>query len=211
MHHCRIFFPFSIPSVCQNVENGTKNSNSIDKPQPKIDLTPHNSVKELEEQILADNLKLELSRLGLKCGGTAHQRAERLFATKHTPLDQLPQKFFSTMRQQQRQHTKGTANDDEQANPVSNVSTGENNVAQLEAIATALLNQVRPILDATLRRAERRLTQTVQEREREIDEEIRGSHGTYLNTANLGGDDTNIGTDLQNEREKKGGFDNDEV
>jgi splicing factor 3A subunit 3 len=194
----------------QNVANGTENINSIDKPQPKIDLTPYNSVKELEEQISADELKLELSRLGLKCGGTAHQRAERLFATKHTPLDQLPQKFFSTMRQQQRQHTKGTTNDDEQANPVSNVSTGENNVAQLEAIATALLNQVRPILDATLRRAERRLTQTVQEREREIDEEIRGSHGTYLNTANLGGDDTNIGTDLQNEREKKGGFDNDE-
>ena len=26
----------------------------------------------------------------------------------------------------------------------------------------------------------------------------------------MGGDDTNIGTDLQNEREKKGGFDNDE-
>ncbi len=99
-------------------------------------------MKELEEQILADNLKLELSRLGLKCSGMAHQRTECLFATKHTPLDQLPQFFFPTMHQQQQQHMKEATYDDEQAHPISNVLTGENNVAQLEAIATALLNQV---------------------------------------------------------------------
>lgn len=199
----------------QNVANGAANINDKGKSQLKIDLTPYNSVKELEEQISAEELKRELSRLGLKCGGTAHQRAERLFATKHTPLDQLPQKFFSTMRQQQQQHMKSTTDDDEQAHPIKSNSFlptrhGENTMQQLEAMATALLHQVRPILDATLRRAERRLTQTVQEREREIDEEIRGSYGTYINTTNLGGDDTNIGTDMQKEHEKSNDESNEE-
>jgi len=46
------------------------------------------------------------------------------------------------MHQQQRQHMKEATYDDEQAHPISNVLTGENNVAQLEAIATALSNQV---------------------------------------------------------------------
>eukprot|EP01050_Picozoa_sp_SAG11_P031077 SAG11_NODE_9483_length_907_cov_1.529703_1_plen_163_part_00 len=37
----------------------------------------------------AEQIKAELQRLGLKCGGTPTMRAERLWLTKHTPLDQL--------------------------------------------------------------------------------------------------------------------------
>ena len=32
---------------------------------------------------------------GLKCGGTLQQRAQRLFATKDVPLDQLDPSFFA--------------------------------------------------------------------------------------------------------------------
>ena len=38
-------------------------------------------------------LKHELTRLGLKAGGTLQQRAERLFATKGKQSDQLDKKL----------------------------------------------------------------------------------------------------------------------
>ena len=37
-----------------------------------------------------ERLKNELARLGLKCGGSLAQRAERLFLLKSMPLDQIP-------------------------------------------------------------------------------------------------------------------------
>mmetsp|Transcript_20249 Transcript_20249/g.30394 ORF Transcript_20249/g.30394 Transcript_20249/m.30394 type:complete len:243 (+) Transcript_20249:11-739(+) len=48
-------------------------------------------------------------------------------------------------------------------------------IARLETVVTALLNQLRPTLNATARRAERRLTQTLNEKEREMQEEITGA------------------------------------
>jgi len=51
-------------------------------------------------------------------------------------------------------------------------------IARLEWIVTSLLDQVRPTLDATARRAERRLTQTRNEREKELEEEINGPRGS---------------------------------
>merc|ERR1711981_1457172 len=47
-------------------------------------------------------------------------------------------------------------------------------VARLEVIVTSLVDQLRGQIDATARRAERRLTQTHNEREYEIKEEIEG-------------------------------------
>jgi len=62
----------------------------------------------------------------------------------------------------------------------SDVVLGSNqrrvDIARLEAIVSALLNQVRPTLDATARRAERRLTQTSNEKEREMEEELTGAY-----------------------------------
>ena len=43
----------------------------------------------------ADALKDALAKLGLKCGGTLRQRAERLILTKTTPLAQLDRKLFA--------------------------------------------------------------------------------------------------------------------
>jgi splicing factor 3A subunit 3 len=48
-------------------------------------------------------------------------------------------------------------------------------IVRREAIVTALLSQLRPTLEATIRRTERRQTQTLLEREREVDEELFGS------------------------------------
>ena len=43
----------------------------------------------------ADALKDALAKLGLKCGGTLRQRAERLILTKSTPLEKLDRKLFA--------------------------------------------------------------------------------------------------------------------
>ena len=40
-------------------------------------------------------MKDALAKLGLKCGGTLRQRAERLILTKTTPLDKLDRKLFA--------------------------------------------------------------------------------------------------------------------
>ena len=56
---------------------------------PPLDLAPYESAAALEAAGL-EPLKAELLRLGLKCGGSLKQRAERLFLTKTTPLDQMP-------------------------------------------------------------------------------------------------------------------------
>ena len=43
----------------------------------------------------ADALKDALAKLGLKCGGTMRQRADRLMLTKDTPLEKLDRKLFA--------------------------------------------------------------------------------------------------------------------
>ena len=51
-------------------------------------------------------------------------------------------------------------------------------IARAETTVLALLDQLRPTLDATAPRADRRLTQTRNEKEREVEEEIDGSSTT---------------------------------
>ncbi|KAE8717474.1 OBP3-responsive protein 1 isoform 1 [Hibiscus syriacus] len=59
-----------------------------------IDLDYYSTVEELME-VGPEKLKEALAALGLKTGGTVQQRAERLFFTKHTPLDKLDKKHFA--------------------------------------------------------------------------------------------------------------------
>jgi splicing factor 3A subunit 3 len=138
-----------------------------------IDLSIYASAEDLSKAIDGDVIKAELSRLGMKCGGTVLDRAKRLFLTKDTPLDQLPAKLF----------TKKPKNGIE-ANlsptietPVVTSAKHERriDIARRETIVVALLNQLRPTLEATLRRTERRETQTLNEREKEMEEDLHGS------------------------------------
>ena len=58
-----------------------------------LDLTPFRQPEELASLGL-DRLKSALMALGLKCGGTLEERAQRLWATKGKDLKDLPQEFF---------------------------------------------------------------------------------------------------------------------
>jgi splicing factor 3A subunit 3 len=53
-----------------------------------VDLDAFDSVEELES-IGAERLKEALTALGLKCGGTPRERAQRLWLTKTIPLHAL--------------------------------------------------------------------------------------------------------------------------
>ncbi|KAK4384858.1 Splicing factor SF3a60 [Sesamum angolense] len=59
-----------------------------------IDLDYYSTVEELME-LGPEKLKEALASLGLKTGGTVKQRAERLFLTKHTPIEKLDRKHFA--------------------------------------------------------------------------------------------------------------------
>lgn len=59
-----------------------------------IDLNLYETAKDLESVGL-EKLKLELTRLGLLCGGNALQRAERLFSTKGKTPDQFDQSILA--------------------------------------------------------------------------------------------------------------------
>ncbi|EEF48955.1 splicing factor 3a, putative [Ricinus communis] len=58
-----------------------------------IDLDYYSTIEELMD-VGPQKLKEALAALGLKTGGTIQQRAERLFLTKHTPLENLDKKHF---------------------------------------------------------------------------------------------------------------------
>lgn len=146
-----------------------------------IDLSSIESADDLEKAFDGDRIKAELSRLGLKCGGTVAERAKRLFMTKDTPLENLPPKLFA----------KGRKPNDHGGNGESHTVASDRRVdlARLECIVSALLNYVRPSLDATIRRAERRQTQTLREREKELEEELHGSMITSRITTGDASDD----------------------
>ncbi|KAL2226966.1 UNVERIFIED_CONTAM: Splicing factor SF3a60 [Sesamum indicum] len=77
---------------------GWKNENhedgNVQQQDAIVDLDYYSTVEELME-LGPEKLKEALAALGLKTGGTVQQRAERLFLTKHTPLEKLDRKHFA--------------------------------------------------------------------------------------------------------------------
>lgn len=131
-----------------------------------IDLTSYDSAESLQKAVDPDALKTELMRLGLKCGGTPTDRARRLWITKGKEPSEWPAKIKA----------KGaTAATSASAESSHAAPQGSVSLAQREAVLTALLDQVRPSLEATIKRMERQQGQTLAERETEINEDMYGS------------------------------------
>lgn len=57
-----------------------------------IDVAAYESAEALQAAVSAEHLKAELQRVGLKCGGTPAQRAQRLFLLKTTPIEAIDAK-----------------------------------------------------------------------------------------------------------------------
>ncbi|KAL7480860.1 hypothetical protein ACHAW6_006527 [Cyclotella cf. meneghiniana] len=194
--------------VQQTINGGNKNENSASSVVAPvgIDLSKYSSASDLEKGVSGDELKSELARLGLKCGGTVSDRAARLFMTKDTPLEKLPAKVFAKKR-----NSAGPSATQHQQSGDSNaiilsksadatVTTDRRvDIARAEAIVSSLLDQLRPTLDGTRRRIERRSTQTENERDQEINEEINGAKvdpsATMSNKKHKDGEDGNESAD----------------
>ncbi|XP_010544083.1 PREDICTED: splicing factor SF3a60 homolog [Tarenaya hassleriana] len=75
-------------------ENHGQDNGDVLSQDTVIDLDYYSTVEELME-VGPEKLKEALGASGLKTGGTLQQRAERLFLTKHTPLEKLDKKHFA--------------------------------------------------------------------------------------------------------------------
>lgn len=165
----------------QHASIGNKNEDELSCLQKNeslstIDLSTYASANDLEQALDGETMKAELIRLGLKCGGTVADRAKRLFSTKDTPLDQLPKKLFAKKKTPIDMNTDtARKNGTPYMTPHVNVKNQRRiDIAKREVVVTSLLNQFKPILEATIRRTGRRETQTTKEREKEIEEDMHG-------------------------------------
>ncbi|KAI3432859.1 hypothetical protein D9Q98_010442 [Chlorella vulgaris] len=129
-----------------------------------LDLDAFDSADELEN-LGAERLKEALQALGLKCGGTLRQRAERLMLAKGKQLEELDKSLFA----------KGAA-----PAAVQSVATRERQsaaaraVALLEAKASKLCSMLSSVLEDTKGRIEKKQAQTYEElvaEQQEADEE----------------------------------------
>ncbi len=74
---------------------------------PPINLTAYDSAAALAAAYEPQHLKAELMRVGLKCGGTSMQRAQRLFLLRSTPLDAIDAKHKAPVNNKASQNGGG--------------------------------------------------------------------------------------------------------
>lgn len=142
-----------LAEALQAFEASYKSSRPQATPSDALDLKKFKTPQALEALGL-DRLKRALQALGLKCGGDAKARAARLFSVRGVAVDKIDAKL----------RTKKRAREDPTCDR-------KYRTALADARVDALIALVRPALDATTRRAERKLTRTVQEIEAEIRDE----------------------------------------
>jgi splicing factor 3A subunit 3 len=154
-----------------NSASGGENGNKA----TGIQLKEFENVDEMMETVSPEQLKVELARIGMKCGGTPLDRAKRLWCARDKPLEELPAKLFTKKKGHGNGHeSKGSGGGELLQHQGGNQRRID--IAKLELIVSTILGQLRPTLDATARRAERRLTQTMNEKVKEMEEEINGAY-----------------------------------
>ncbi|KAI3900646.1 hypothetical protein MKW92_022830 [Papaver armeniacum] len=120
---------------------GLENGNGVPS-QNSIDLVNYSTVHGLVKEALA--------ALGLKSGGTVQQLAERLFLTKHTPVEQLDKKHF--------------------VNGAATQETELKEIALKELKMKRLCEMLKETIQQTKENVQRKQALTVDEREKEINE-----------------------------------------
>ncbi|BAT78813.1 hypothetical protein LR48_Vigan04g159600 [Vigna angularis] len=130
-------------------------------PAETIDLDYYSTVEELIE-VGPERLKEALAALGLKTGGTIQQRAERLFLTKHTPLEKLERKHFA----------KGTRSvEKNRVAPVPQEDGNSKEIALMEAKMEKLCDLLEETIARTKDNVVKKQALTYEEMEAEREEE----------------------------------------
>ncbi|KAJ8486701.1 hypothetical protein OPV22_019186 [Ensete ventricosum] len=140
-------------------ENKDLEDGLIQSQEAVIDLDYYSSVEELME-VGPQKLREALAAQGLKTGGTLQQRAERLFLTKYTPLDQLDRKHF----------TKGSRNT--QQNGAAEQMSSKKEIALMEAKLQRICELLKEVIEQTKENVEKKQALTYEEMEAEREEEV---------------------------------------
>lgn len=130
-----------------------------------LDLDAFESAQELEE-LGPERLKAALQAMGLKCGGTLAQRAQRLWATKGKSLAELDKSLFAK--------GAGPAHNGS-ADAAGGCTTAAPNAALLEAKVAKLVEMLGSVVEDTKGRIEKRQAQTYEEmlaEQQEAEEEV---------------------------------------
>lgn len=142
-------------------ENEGQENGNIPAEHSAIDLDYYTTVEELME-VGPERLKEALAALGLKTGGTLQQRAERLFLTKHTPLEKLDRKLFA-------KGSRGPQQNGNAATPQPSADAKE--IALIEAKVKRLCDLLQEIIVRTKENVEKKQALTYEEMEAEREEE----------------------------------------
>ncbi|KAL5971812.1 Splicing factor 3A subunit 3 [Taenia solium] len=159
-----------------------------------LDLTPFRQAEELASLGL-DRLKSALLALGLKCGGTLGERAQRLWATKGRALEDLPPEFFPSAKAATRSRNhRGAAN---AVAPEDLERVRE--IAMLEACVYQLAEILNEHRAATVENVQRRQARTLAEREEEEDSDAENEVGGGGGAGGDRGKDAEGGPDVEDD------------
>ncbi|XP_031260104.1 splicing factor SF3a60 homolog isoform X1 [Pistacia vera] len=142
-------------------DNEDQENGHVPSEHTVIDLDYYSTVEELME-VGPEKLKEALAALGLKSGGTVQQRAERLFLTKHTPLEKLDKKHFA-------KGSRGPEKNGVAAPPqeVGNLK----DIALMEAKMQKLCDLLEETIERTKQNVEKKQALTYEEMEAEREEQ----------------------------------------
>ncbi|KAG6488072.1 hypothetical protein ZIOFF_056830 [Zingiber officinale] len=138
-------------------ENKGLDRDPLPSQSDELDLEYYSTLEELME-VGPEKLKEALAALGLKTGGTLKQRAERLFLTKNTPLEQLDRKHFA---RSSRNSEKNVATDQ---------ISSKKEIALMEAKLHQLCDLLTEVIDLTKENIEKKQALTYEEMEAEREE-----------------------------------------
>ncbi|KAG5182382.1 hypothetical protein JKP88DRAFT_199316 [Tribonema minus] len=158
-----------------------------------LDLSLYHAAEDLMPLGL-DRLKEALEALGLKCGGTLQQRAERLMAVKGKKPSEIDPKLLAKGAGQKRngppsdgpaakrQNGNGADAADASGAKTNGVPNGKSDggdwrrsTAAAEARVRAFLEALSDVWEATRKQVEKKQTRTVEERDAEIADEEAGT------------------------------------
>lgn len=146
-----------------------------------LDLGTYDSAAALEALGL-EVLKHELTRRGLKCGGTLQQRAERLYLAKTTPLAAMPKIHLAKPTPPPAPHANGAASgtgsasdgsaaglaDGSDAAGTAAAARGARAVALLEELVARLGELLADVLEESAMMVEKKQARTYDEIERDL-------------------------------------------
>ncbi|XP_020597573.1 splicing factor SF3a60 homolog isoform X2 [Phalaenopsis equestris] len=141
-------------------ENKDMDNGHVQSQESVIDLDYYSTIEELME-VGPEKLREALGARGLKVGGTLQQRAERLFLTKQTPLDQLDKKHFA----------KGFRTSHQNGGSTVLQQNSQKEIALLEAKLQRMCEFVMERIIQTKENVEKKQALTYEEMEAEREEE----------------------------------------